>query len=229
MTTDTTDLTRNALLRSLLSVLFTAVLLFAPAGTLNYWQAWLYGFVFIAGSAALSLYFLKHDPELVRRRMNVGPKAETEPAQKIIMILIFSGFLLLMIVPGLDHRWHWSAVPAWLVLVSNGLVALSFVAFFVVMKQNNYAASTIRVEAGQPVVSTGLYGIVRHPMYSGGLLLVFFAPLGLGSYWGLLIALATLPALIWRLLDEERVSARDLSGYKEYCAKTRYRLIPLLW
>ena len=156
MTTDTGDLTRHALLRSALSVLFRAVLLFAPAGTLNYWQAWLYGFVFVAGTAALSVYFLKHDPELVRRRMNVGPKAETEPAQKIIMFLVFSGFLLLMVVPGLDHRWHSSDVPVWLVLLANAMVALSFAAFFIVMKQNSYAASTITVEPNQPVVSTRL-------------------------------------------------------------------------
>ena len=229
MTTDTSDLTRNALLRSALSVLFLAVLLFAPAGTLAYWQAWLYSFVFISGVAAISVYFVKHDPDLVRRRMNVGPGAETEPAQKIIMVLVAGGFLLLMIVPGLDHRWHSSDVPTWLVLAANGLVALSFVLFFVVMKQNSYAASTVTVEAGQPVVSTGLYGIIRHPMYSGALLLLFFAPLALGSYWGLLVGVAMLPALIWRLLDEERFLKINLPGYADYCRKTRYRLIPFLW
>lgn len=229
MTMETSDLTRHAPRRSALSVLFVAVLLFAPAGTLAYWQAWLYGFVFIAGVAAISVYFLKHDPDLVRRRMNVGPRAETEPAQKIIMFLVSSGFLLLMIVPGLDHRWHWSDVPTWLVLAANGLIALSFVVFFVVMKQNSYAASTVTVESGQPVVSTGLYGVVRHPMYSGALLLLFFAPLALGSYWGLLVGVAMVPALIWRLLDEERFLKINLPGYADYCHKTRYRLIPFLW
>ncbi len=229
MTTDTSDFTRNALLRSALSVLLVAGLLFAPAGTLAYWQAWLYGFVFIAGTATLSIYFLKHDPELIRRRMNAGPRAETEPVQKIIMILIFSGFLLLMIVPGLDHRWHGSDVPAWLVLAANALVALSFVAFFAVMKQNSYAASTIKVEVGQPVISTGLYGIVRHPMYSGALPLLFFTPPALGSYWGLPVGVAMLLALIWRLLDEERFLKLNLPGYADYCRKVRYRLIPGIW
>jgi protein-S-isoprenylcysteine O-methyltransferase Ste14 len=229
MSTDTSDLTRNALLRSALSVLLMAVLLFAPAGTLVYWQAWLYGFVFIAGAAAPSVYFLKHDPELIRRRMKAGPRAETEPAQKIIMVLVFGGFLLLMIVPGLDHRWHWSDVPTWAALASNGLVAVSFVVFFVVMRQNSYAASTITVEPGQPVVSTGVYGIVRHPMYLGALLLLFFVPPALGSYWGMLVGVAMLPALMWRLLDEEKVLSRDLPGYTDYCRKTRYRLIPFLW
>jgi protein-S-isoprenylcysteine O-methyltransferase Ste14 len=229
MTADTGDLTRHALLRSGVSVLFIAVLLFAPGGTLNYWQAWLYGFVFVAGMATLSVYFLKHDPELVRRRMNAGPKAETEPAQKIIMLLIFSGFLLLTVVLGFDRRWHWSDVPVWLVLLANAMVALSFAVFFIVMKQNSYAASTITVEPNQPVVSIGFYGIVRHPMYSGGLLLVVFAPLALGSYWGLLAAAAIMPALIWRLLDEERFLKFNLAGYTNYCRTTRYRLIPFLW
>jgi protein-S-isoprenylcysteine O-methyltransferase Ste14 len=164
VTIKTTDPARHALLRSTLSVLFLSILLFAPAGTLRDWQAWLYGFVFVAGTAAISVYFLKHDPKLVERRMKVGPRAEKESAQKIIMTLIFADFLLLIIVPGFDHRWRWSDVPTWLVLAANGLVALSFTAFFVVLKQNSYAASTITVEQDQPVVSTGVYAIVRHQL-----------------------------------------------------------------
>jgi protein-S-isoprenylcysteine O-methyltransferase Ste14 len=226
---ETTDPPRHALLRSTLSVLFLGILLFAPAGTLRYWQAWSYGFVFVAGTAAISVYFLKHDPKLVERRMKVGPRAETEPAQKIIMTITFADFLLLMVLPGFDHRWHWSDVPTWLVLAANGLVALSFAAFFVVLKQNSYAASTITVEPDQPVVSTGVYAIVRHPLYSAALPLVIFTPLALGSYWGLIVVVATLPALIWRLRDEERFLKINLPGYREYCLKTRYRLIPLLW
>ncbi len=138
-------------------------------------------------------------------------------------------FVLLLVVPGLDYRWHWSNVPTWLVLVANGAIVLSFVIFFVVLKQNSYAASTITVEPGQPVVSTGVYGVVRHPMYAGALLLIGAIPLALGSYWGLLVALAALPALIWRLLDEERILARDLPGYVDYCRRVRHRLIPFVW
>jgi protein-S-isoprenylcysteine O-methyltransferase Ste14 len=229
MAPDSGDLTRHAALRSILSVLPFAVLLFAPAGTLRYWQAWLYGSVFIAGTAAISIYFLKHDPKLVERRMRVGPGAETEPAQKVIMILVLSGFLLLMIAPGLDHRWHWSDVPTWLVLVANALVGLSFFSFFIVMKQNSYAASTITVEPNQPVISTGLYAIVRHPMYSGALLMVIFTPLALGSFWALLIVIVILPVLLWRLLNEEKFLSRHLPGYAEYCRSVRYRLIPRVW
>jgi protein-S-isoprenylcysteine O-methyltransferase Ste14 len=204
-------------------------LLLAPAGTLAYWQAWLYGILFAATSIGIGLYFLKHDPKAVARRMKVGPGAEQEPAQKIIMSLVLAGFLLLIVVPGFDHRGHWSNVPVWLALVANILVVVGLVGTAVVLRQNSYAASTITVESGQPVVSTGLYGIVRHPMYSSALLLVVFTPLALGSYWALLLIIPLLGVLAWRLLDEERFLRRNLPGYAEYCERTRYRLVPGVW
>jgi protein-S-isoprenylcysteine O-methyltransferase Ste14 len=161
--------------------------------------------------------------------MAVGPTAEREPTQKIIVTMLTISFLLMMVVPGLDHRWGWSSVPVWLVLLANAGVILSFAIFFVVMKQNSYAAATIRVEAGQPLVSTGIYGIVRHPMYSGALILMICMPLALGSYWTLLVLILALPVLVWRILNEENVLTRDLAGYTEYCRKVRYRLIPGIW
>ena len=161
--------------------------------------------------------------------MKVGPTAEQRPVQKIIMAITLAGFILLIVLPGLDYRWHWSAVPAWLVLAANVLLVLSFAIFFVVLKQNSYAASSIRVEADQPVVSTGLYAIVRHPLYSGALLLLLVTPVALGSYWGLLVAFATVPVLLWRLLDEERFLKQNLPGYAEYCRATSFRLIPFIW
>jgi protein-S-isoprenylcysteine O-methyltransferase Ste14 len=115
------------------------------------------------------------------------------------------------------------------VLAADALLALSFVIFFIVLRQNSYAASTIRVEADQPVVSTGLYAIVRHPLYSGALLLLLATPLALGSYWGGLVAFALISVLLWRLLDEERFLKQNLPGYAEYCHATRFRLIPLIW
>jgi protein-S-isoprenylcysteine O-methyltransferase Ste14 len=120
-------------------------------------------------------------------------------------------------------------MPPWLVLAANVVLALSFAIFFIVLKQNSYAASTIRVEADQPVVSTGLYAIVRHPLYSGALLLILVTPLALGSYWTLLVAFALIPVLMWRLLDEERFLKQNLPGYADYCRATRFRLIPLIW
>jgi protein-S-isoprenylcysteine O-methyltransferase Ste14 len=220
---------RRTWTRSALSVLAFAALLLGPAGSLRFWQAWLFGFVFVAGTSAMSIYFLKHDPKLVERRMQIGPTAEQEPAQKIIMAIILSGFVVLLALPGFDYRWHWSAVPPWLVLAANVGVALSFGIFFVVLKQNSYAASTIRVEAGQPVVSTGAYAIVRHPLYSGALVLLTFTPLALGSYWTLLVLVPMVPVLAWRLLDEERFLKLNLPGYADYCRSVRFRLIPRIW
>jgi protein-S-isoprenylcysteine O-methyltransferase Ste14 len=115
------------------------------------------------------------------------------------------------------------------VLAANAVLALSFAIFFIVLKQNSFAASTIRVEADQPVVSTGLYAIVRHPLYSGALLLMLATPLALGSYWTLLVAFALIPVLMWRLLDEERFLTQNLPGYADYCRATRFRLIPSIW
>jgi len=220
---------RRAWPRQAAVTLLYAALLFGAAGTLDYWQGWLFLIAFIGSSIALGLYFVKHDPALIERRMTAGPGAEQEPAQKIIIALIMVGFLLLSILPGLDYRWHWSAVPAWLAILANLGIVASFVIFFWVMKQNSYAAATVRVEAGQPVISTGLYGVVRHPMYSGALLLMICMPPALGSYGSLLLLVPLVALLAWRLLDEEKVLRRDLPGYTEYCRQVRYRLIPYVW
>jgi protein-S-isoprenylcysteine O-methyltransferase Ste14 len=222
-------LLRQAWPRQALFVLLLAALLFVPAGSLSFWQGWLFLFVFIGSSVALGLYFVKHDPALIERRMRAGPRAEQEPAQKRIMTLLLAGFLLLIVVPGFDHRWHWSAAPDWLAVLADAGIVASFVVFFVVMKQNSYAAATVRVEADQPVISTGLYGVVRHPMYAGALLMTVCMPLALGSYWSLLLLVLIIPVLAWRLLDEERHLTQHLPGYADYCRKVRYRLIPGVW
>jgi protein-S-isoprenylcysteine O-methyltransferase Ste14 len=214
--------------QSIFIPIFFALLL-VPAWSLNYWQAWVYGFVFAATTTAIGVYFLKRDPRVVERRMRVGPAAEREPAQKIIITLLLAGFLLLLAVPGFDHRWHWSSVPAWLVLTADMFVVLGLLGTAVVVRQNSYAASTITVEAGQPVISTGLYGIIRHPMYSAALVMTAFTPLALGSYWGLLLVVPLIPVLTWRLLHEERFLKQNLPGYNEYCRNVRCRLIPGIW
>ncbi|HZD89238.1 MAG TPA: isoprenylcysteine carboxylmethyltransferase family protein, partial [Pseudolabrys sp.] len=137
--------------------------------------------------------------------------------------------IAIIVLPALDRRWHWSTAPWWVSLVGAVGIMVSFIVFFFVMKQNSYAASTVRVEAEQPVISTGLYGRVRHTMYMGALLLVLCTPLTLGSYWSLLLAIPALPILAWRLLDEERLLKRDLPGYIDYCRHVRYRLVPGVW
>lgn len=223
------DQIRRIWLRQSISLPIFFALLFAPAGTLDYWQAWVYGILFVTTSVGIGVYFLKYDPQAVARRIDVGPGAEKEPAQKIIMTLVLVGFVLLIVLPGFDRRWHWSNVPAWLVVLANVLVVIGLLGTAVVLRQNRYAAATVRVEAGQPVVSTGLYGIVRHPMYSAALLLIVFTPLALGSYWTLLLVIPLIAVLAWRLLDEERVLKRDLPGYTDYCRQVRYHLVPGVW
>jgi protein-S-isoprenylcysteine O-methyltransferase Ste14 len=229
MATIASHLRRIARRRQILFFPAFALVLFVPAGSLHFWQAWLFAFVFIASTSALAFYFMKHDPALIERRRAVGPAAESEPAQKIIMSMISAGFLLLVVVPGLDYRWHWSDVPTWLVLAADIGIVLSNAVFFVVMKQNSYAASTVRVEAGQPVISTGAYAVIRHPMYAGALLLLVCIPLALGSYWALLVLILLVPLLAWRLLDEERYLTLNLPGYADYCRRVRHRLIPGIW
>lgn len=223
------DQIKRIWLRQSLFIPIFLILLFAPAGTLDYWQAWAYGILFTVTSVGIGLYFAKYHPDAFARRVDVGPVAEKEPTQKIIMTLVLIGFVLLIAVPGLDRRWHWSDVPAWLAVLANILVVLGLLGTAVVLRQNSYAASTVRVEAGQPVISTGLYGIVRHPMYSSALLLIIFTPLALGSYWALLSVVPLIGVLAWRLLDEERVLKRDLPGYTDYCRQVRYRLLPGPW
>jgi protein-S-isoprenylcysteine O-methyltransferase Ste14 len=225
----TAALLRQAWPRQLIFVVFLALLLFAPAGRLRFWQAWLFLAVVIGCTVATGLYFVKRDPALVERRMKAGPAAEQEPAQKLIVTLMIAGFLLLVLVSAFDRRWHWSAEPAWLAVLADIGIVASFLVFLVVMEQNSYAASTVRVEKDQPLISTGLYGVVRHPMYSGALLTAVCIPLALGSYWSLPLVLVVVPLLAWRLLDEERVLKRDLPGYAAYCQRVRWRLVPGVW
>ncbi len=145
------------------------------------------------------------------------------------MSLASIGFLGSLVVPALDHRFLWSNVPLYAVIAGDLLTALWFCIMFLVLRENSFASGTIEVSEGQKVISTGPYAFVRHPMYAGGLLLFIGTPLALGSYWGLLAFPSVLPALIWRLLDEEKFLAENLPGYVEYCAKVRWRLLPGLF
>jgi protein-S-isoprenylcysteine O-methyltransferase Ste14 len=196
---------------------------------LRYWQGWAYVVVFVATSAAFTVYLALYDPELLQRRMRAGPSQEEEPAQRVIMRFALAGFVLLLVVSALDNRFGWSRAPWSIAIAGDLLVALGFFFFYRVVRVNSFAASTIRVEAGQQVVSTGPYVWVRHPMYSGALVLLGGTPLALGSWWGLLVVPAFLPILAGRVLNEEAVLARDLPGYTAYQRKVRWRLIPFVW
>ena len=219
----------RGILANLLTFAILLACLFIPAGTLSYWQAWVFLAVFAASSQALGIYFLTHDRKLVERRMKIGPAAEQRPAQKIISALFMLGFVGFVVLPAFDHRFGWSTVAPVLSILANAIIVLSFVLFFLVMNSNSYAASTIQVEEGQRVVSTGPYAYVRHPMYSGALLLVAAMPLALGSWLSVLLIVPFFPVLVWRILDEEDFLRKDLPGYTEYMRRVRYRLIPRVW
>jgi protein-S-isoprenylcysteine O-methyltransferase Ste14 len=223
------DVTRRALRSSLFGILALAALLFIPAGTFNYWQAWLFMAVFVCTSDAITVYLAIHDPKLLERRMKVGPRAESEPAQKIIMLFAMLGFIAMLVVPALDHRFGWSSVPASVSVLADVLIALAFLFIFFVFRENSYGASTIQIAEGQTVISTGPYALVRHPMYAGAFVMLVAVPLALGSWWGLLIVLVKLPVLIWRLLDEERFLRHKLAGYADYQTKVTYRILPFVW
>jgi protein-S-isoprenylcysteine O-methyltransferase Ste14 len=185
--------------------------------------------VFVTTSGAITVDLAIRDPKLLERRMHVGPRAEKEPAQKIIVLLAMLGFIAMLVVSVLDHRFGWSSVPASVSVLADGLIALAFLFVFFVFRENSFSASTIQIAEGQTVISTGPYALVRHPMYAGALVMLLALPVALGSWWGLLVVVLKLPVLIWRLLDEERFLRQNLAGYAQYQTKVRYRLLPLIW
>ena len=203
-----------------------ALVLFLSAWTIDYWQAWVYLAVFFGASIPITGYLMKNNPALLRRRLRAGPTAETRRAQKIAMLFASIGFVGLLVVPSLDRRFGWSNVPLFAVIAGDVLTALCFYITFLTYRENSFTSATIEIAPGQTVISTGPYAIVRHPMYAGGLLVFFGTPLALGSYWGLLAFGAASPALIWRLVDEERFLKESLPGYVDYCRQVRWRLIP---
>jgi protein-S-isoprenylcysteine O-methyltransferase Ste14 len=215
--------------QSLLFLLVMGALLFLPAGTFDYWEAWVFIAVFVACNLTLTIWVAINDPQLLERRMRAGPIAEKEKSQKIIMTIAFLAFTGEVLIPALDRRFGWSDVPVSVVILGNALIAISYVGFYFVFRENTYGAATIRVEENQRVISTGPYAIVRHPMYDAALILMLGIPLALGSWWGLIALVPGVPALVWRILDEERLLKRDLPGYAEYTQRMRFRLIPGLF
>ena len=211
------------------SVVFFGVLLFWPAGTFDFWQAWVFIAVFVASTMGPMVGLAVRYPEAFARRLRSGPLAETRLVQKIINVGIIAAVTAVSVGSALDHRFGWSAVPVPLVLVGDLLVAAGIVLAYRVIAQNNYAAATITVEEGQELVSTGLYGIVRHPMYVGALVMTFGTPLALGSWWGLLTFVPAVLVFVARILDEEKAMRNGLAGYPEYMAKVRHRLVPGVW
>lgn len=221
-------------LQSLASALFGLLLfglaLFLPAGTFHYWQGWVFIAVFTVCTLVPSSYLAVRSPAALERRLRAGPTAETRPAQRIIISAAGAAFVAVLVVSALDWRFGWSPVPVWLVVVGNLAVAVGLVGAQLVVVQNHYAGSTIRVEDDQPLVSTGMYGVVRHPLYSASLVMMIGLPPALGSLWGLVVVALTFPAVLEaRVVDEEKALVDELAGYREYRARVRYRLIPGVW
>jgi protein-S-isoprenylcysteine O-methyltransferase Ste14 len=223
------DLNKRAYTGLLSFLTILAMLLFLPAWTLAYWQAWLFLAVVSVSTIAITIYLMKNDPKLLERRMHSGPKAEQEKTQRIIQSLAMVAFIAVIVFPVVDHRCGWSVVPAALALAGDILVALGFLLIFFVFKENTFASSIIEVGTEQTIVATGPYSIVRHPMYLGALVMLAGIPLALGTWWGLVTIIPMTIVLVWRLLDEEKFLARNLAGYSEYQRKVRYHLLPFIW
>ena len=214
---------------SLLGLVAFGALLFVPAGTFDYWQAWVFIAVFAITTTVPAIYLRAKNPAALERRMHAGPAAESRPVQKIIITGAFLLMPAVMVFSAVDHRFGWSPVPTAVSLIGDVLVVIGLGLTQLVVIQNSYAAANITVEHGQKVVSTGLYGRVRHPMYAGVLIMMAGVPVALGSWWGLVILIPTVIGLAVRILDEENMLNQELDGYREYTEQVRYRLVPHVW
>lgn len=203
-----------------------ALFLFLPAGSLFYWPAWVYLGVLFIPMIVVGNYFITRDPGLLERRLRAREQYEPQKRiQGITGILFFIGFL----IPGLDYRFGWSSVPVPLILAADAVVALGYLLVFLVFRENSYSSRIINVEAGQRVITTGPYAIIRHPMYLGVTLMFLATPLALGSWWAVPVFLFLPVFLVFRIRNEEEVLIRELPGYAEYCRDVKYRLIPGIW
>ena len=223
------DLNKRAFAGLLGLVVAMAALIFLPAWTLDYWQAWIFLTVFFLSVLAITVYLMKKDPKLLERRINAGPGAETQRSQQIIQFLAQIAFIAVIVVPAIDHRFGWSTMPPYMSAVGDLLVALGFLVVFLVFKENTYTSAIIEVGSEQKIISTGPYALVRHPMYIGALIMLAGVPLALGSWWGLFTIIPITLVIVWRLLDEEKFLAKNLAGYVEYQSKVRCRLLPFIW
>jgi protein-S-isoprenylcysteine O-methyltransferase Ste14 len=223
------SLSKQLVRSSVLSVPAMLALLFVPVGTFRYWQGWVTLAVFIACCGAYTGYLAKHDPALLKRRTEAGISHEKEFTQKVVMAFLYAACIVLVVLPPLDVRFSWSSMPWQVSIIGDAFIVFSFYLFYRVSTVNTYAAANVRVEQGQKVISSGVYALVRHPMYFAALILFMGTPVALGSWWALLLLPVLIPILIARIVNEEKLLARDLPGYIDYTHKVRYRLIPCVW
>jgi protein-S-isoprenylcysteine O-methyltransferase Ste14 len=217
---------KGAYLRVALALPIFALVIILPAGKWDYWQGWLYLLILYIPMFFVLYYLLKNDPALLQRRMRMREK---ESVQRRIIVLSLVYFLVAFTLPGFDVRFGWSNMPSWVSLVADVLVLAGYMTFVWVLTINSYLSRVVEVEAGQKVITTGPYAIVRHPMYAGIILMYTASPVALGSWWALIPALFIVPLLVARIRNEEQVLLRDLPGYAEYVQKVKYRLLPGVW
>jgi protein-S-isoprenylcysteine O-methyltransferase Ste14 len=213
----------------LIYLVVVALFVFVPAWSLAYWQGWLLWLQAAFWSVGVTLYFLKRDPALVERRLRAGPRAEQEPAQKRIMVVASVLTVVLVVGSVLDHSFGRTPAPWPASIVGNLLIAAGYAIVVQVMRVNSFAAATIGVADRQTLVASGPYARVRHPMYSGAVLMFLGIPLALGSWWGLVVVIPLIGVLVARLTDEERFLVENLSGYEAYRETVRWRLVPGVW
>jgi protein-S-isoprenylcysteine O-methyltransferase Ste14 len=205
------------------------LLVFLPAGTFDYWRGWAFIAVFAAATLIPSVYLAATNPAALQRRMQAGPAAETRPLQKAIITFAFLSMGAMIVVSVLDYRFGWSSVPAAISVIGDVLAGAGLLIAMITTIQNGYAAANVKVESQQKVVSTGVYSVVRHPMYFGNVVMMIGVPLSLGSYWALLFVIPGLAVLATRILDEEKLLSLELTGYREYAQRVHYRLVPGVW
>jgi protein-S-isoprenylcysteine O-methyltransferase Ste14 len=223
------DLGRRALMGLARFQIALAVMILLPAWSLAYWQGWLYWLLFGACLVTITLYFLRHDPSLVARRMRAGPTAEREPRQKLILTFAVMLMAAIFVLSALDYARGWSRVPTPIVLIADAFVLLGFFVMFLAFRDNSFAAAIVQVDSGQKVVDRGVYARVRHPMYVGAIILFAATPPALGSWWGEIPVALLVAVIAWRLTDEEAYLARNLPGYDAYRRKVTARLMPGVW
>ena len=222
-------LTLQSLIGLVQLILILAIFLFLPGWSLNYWQAWVFLFIFSFAVLLITLYFLRNDPKLIESRLKAGPGAEQEKSQKIIQAIASIFFILPFIISSIDHRLGLSDVPLYLVLLGDVVVALGLFIVLLVFRENSFTSATIEVREEQKVITTGPYAVVRHPMYAGAFIMLLGVPLALGSWWAFIFIFLLFGAIVWRLFEEEKFLSKNLPGYASYRQKVRYRLIPFIW
>ena len=216
----------SAIIKLVVGLVIVGLLIFLPAGTVDYSCGWLFMAVLFVPMFIAGVVMLLRSPELLKKRLNAKEK---ESEQKSVVALSGIMFIAAFVVAGLNFRYSWCVLPSWVVYVATALFLFSYLLYAEVLRENEYLSRTIEVQEGQKVVGTGLYGIVRHPMYSATIVLFLSMPLVLGSLPSFFILLVYIPLIVKRIRNEEALLLRELDGYKEYCARVKYRILPFMW